>query len=86
MVLLKPLVVYLNHVASLNRLKPPAFKNFPFLSLMIEIYKIINQIAPPIMNSLFVFRENMHNVRNYQILSSNTRKTVRYSFETISYR
>ena len=52
-------------------------------ALMIELYKIIHQIAPPIMNSLFVFRENTHNIRNYQILSNNVRKTVRYGLETI---
>ena len=38
------------------------------------------------MNTLFVFRENTHNIRNYQILSSNVRKTVRYGLETILYR
>ena len=38
------------------------------------------------MNSLFVFRENTHNIRNYQILSNNVKKTVRYDLETILYR
>ena len=38
------------------------------------------------MNSLFVFRENTHNIRNYQILSNNVKKTVRYGLETILYR
>ena len=28
-------------------------------TLVIELYKIVHQIAPPIMNSLFVFRENV---------------------------
>ena len=55
-------------------------------TLMIELYKIKHQIAPPIMNSRFVFRENTHNIRNYQILSNNVRKTVRYGSETIFYR
>ena len=53
-------------------------------TLMIKIYKIINNIAPPIMNSLFLFRENVHNIRNFQILSNNTKKTVKYGFETVS--
>ena len=55
-------------------------------TLMIELYKIIRQIAPPIMNSLFVFREKTHNIRNYQILSNNVRKTVRYGLETKLYK
>ena len=42
---------------------------------MIELYKIIHQIAPPMMNSVFVFRESMHNIPNYQILSHNARET-----------
>ena len=32
--------------------------------LMIELHKIIHQITPPIMNSLFVFHENTHNIPN----------------------
>ena len=40
-------------------------------TLMIELYKVMHQIASPIMNSLFVFRENTHNIRHYQILSNN---------------
>ena len=51
-----------------------------------RIYKIINQIAPLIMNSLFVFLENMHNIRNYQIIPNIMRKTVTRGFGTISYR
>ena len=53
---------------------------------MIEMYKIINQIAPAIMNSLFVHHENTHNICNYQILSNNIRQTVRCDLKTISYR
>ena len=43
--------------------------------LMTEIYKIVNGIAPPIMNSLFTFRLNQHNIRNFQELS--TEKSVK---------
>ena len=38
------------------------------------------------MNSLFFFRENVHKIRNFQILSNNKKKTVRYGFETVSHR
>ena len=55
-------------------------------TLMIELYKTIHQIAPPNMKSLFAFRENTHNIRNYQILSNNVRKTVIYGLKTILYR
>ena len=38
------------------------------------------------MNSLFVFYENTHNIHNYQILSNNVKKTVRYGLGIILYR
>ena len=36
--------------------------------LMIDVCKIINGYAPPIMDNLFIFRENTHNLRNFQII------------------
>ena len=33
--------------------------------LMTEIYKIVNGIALPIMNSLFTFRLNQHNLKKF---------------------
>ena len=54
--------------------------------LVIEIYTIFNNIALPIINSHFLFCENVQNIRNFQILSSSTNKTVRYVLETVSDR
>ena len=45
---------------------------------MTEMYKIVNGIAPPIMNSLFNFRANIHNIRNFQKIFRENRKTVKY--------
>ena len=53
---------------------------------MTEIYKIVNGITPPIMNSLFTFRLNQHDVRNFQELSTEKRNTVNYGLETVTYR
>ena len=53
---------------------------------MTEIYKIVNGILPLIMNSLFTFRENQHNLRNIQEFSKEKRNTVNYSLETVTYR
>ena len=52
--------------------------------LMTEIYKIVNDVAPPIMNSLFAFRSNDYNIRNFQVLSTDFSRTVNYG--TITYR
>ena len=43
-------------------------------ALMIEVTKVINNIAPSIANSLFFIREIVHNIRNFQILSSSIKK------------
>ena len=51
-----------------------------------EIYKIVNSVAPRIMNSLFEFRSNEYNIRNVQVLSTNFRRIVNYGIETITYR
>ena len=40
---------------------------------MIEVYKIINVYAPPIMDNFFIFRENKHNFRNFQIITKKNR-------------
>ena len=54
--------------------------------LMTEIYKIVNGVARSIMNSLFEFRSSEWNIRNFQVLSTNFRRTVNYGIETITYR
>ena len=54
--------------------------------LITEIHKIVNGVAPPIMNSLFEFRSNEYNIRNFQVLSTDFRRTVNYAIETITYR
>ena len=53
---------------------------------MTEICKIINHIAPPITSSLFEIRENIHNTKQFQVLSNESRRTVSYGLETICYR
>ena len=43
--------------------------------LITEIYKIVNEIAPPITNFLFTFRLNQHNLINFQELSTENKNT-----------
>ena len=54
--------------------------------LKTEINKIMNQITPPIMPSLFETRENTQNTRHFQVFSNESRITVNYGLETICYR
>ena len=43
-------------------------------ALMTEVYKIVNGIAPPVVNSLFNFLTNIHNIRNFQQIDTENRK------------
>ena len=54
--------------------------------LITEVYKIINEYAPPVMDNFFIFRENTCILRNFQIILNKNKKVVRYCSETISYR
>ena len=53
---------------------------------MEQVFKIINGFAPPIMEDFFLFRENTHSIWNFQIISNESKKTVRYGLETEKYR
>ena len=53
---------------------------------MTETYKIINSLYPPINENFFTLRENTLNVRSFQEISNENRKTVNYGIETISNR
>ena len=48
--------------------------------------KIINSLYPPINENFFTLRENTFNVRSFQEISNENRKTVKYGIETISNR
>ena len=53
---------------------------------MTETYKIIKSLYPPINENFFTLRENTLNVRSFQEISNENRKTVKYGIETISNR
>ena len=53
---------------------------------MIEVFKMINEYAPPIVNNFFIFRDNTHNLRHFQIIFNENKKAERYGSEAISYR
>ena len=61
----------------LSRSKEIAFHQRNLQVLMREIYQIINGISPPIMENLFILKGNTHNVRNFQEISNENRKTVK---------
>ena len=54
--------------------------------LTTEVYKIVNVIVPSIMNYLFQFCCNTSNSRNFQEISTENRKTVKYGMETVAHQ
>ena len=45
---------------------------------MTEVWKIVQGKALPLMKNLLTFRENIHNIRNFQIIANENKNTVRY--------
>ena len=54
-------------------------------SLMIEMFKIKNELAPPIMDSMFERRNESYNLRNFQEFLTERKRTLHYGLETLSY-
>ena len=54
--------------------------------LMVEVIKMINGFAPPIIKDLFLFRENTHNIQNFEMISNDLKKTVTHGLETVKYK
>ena len=54
--------------------------------LMTEVFEIINGLSRPIMDNFVIFRQNTHNIRNFEIISNENKKTVSYGQETIKLR
>ena len=52
---------------------------------MTEMYTILNGIGPPVMNSFFQFHCNANNIRNFQEIFTENRKTVKYGIEIVTY-
>ena len=46
--------------------------------LMTKVYKVVKGIEPGIMNNLLIFREYIHNIRNFQIIANENKNTVGY--------
>ena len=54
-------------------------------SLMIEMFKIKNELARPIMDSMFERRNESYKLRNFQEFLTEGKRTVHYGLETLSY-
>ena len=55
-------------------------------TLMTEMFKIKNELAPPIVDSMLERRNKSYNLRNFQEFLTERKRTVHYGLETLSYR
>ena len=55
-------------------------------TLMVEIYKIKNDLNLLIMNFIFDRRNNMYNLSNFQELASKRKRAFKIVLETLNYR
>ena len=55
-------------------------------TLFIEVFKMKNELAPPIMESKLNRRVNTYNLRNFPVFITDRKKHVWYGLEMVSYR
>ena len=55
-------------------------------TLMIEIYKLKNNLNLPIMDFMFERRDNTYNLRNFQEFGTKRKRTVKMGLETLNCR
>ena len=50
---------------------------------MIEVYKHLNGLSPDIMNHIFKLREDMYNLRNFNIFQTENPRSLKYGLNAI---
>ena len=55
-------------------------------TLMTEIYKMKNNLNPPIMDNMLERRNNTYNLRNFQEFVTKRKRTVKMSLKTLNCR
>lgn len=53
---------------------------------MIEAYKFKQGLTPPIMDDIFLIRDNNYNLRNFREIYACSKSTVKYGTEALSYK
>ena len=72
-----------NSILTENNLKTIHQKNLAKKFLAIEIYKFQNGLSPPMINDIFVSRQNFYNLQKFQELSTSTKNSANFGMETI---
>ena len=53
---------------------------------MIEVYKFLNGLSPPVMEDIFKLRENIYNLWNFTPFDSHNVKTNIYGTDSVTYK
>ena len=53
-------------------------------TLLIEVFKMKNELAPPVMEPILNKKFNTYNLRNFEEFATERKRTVWYGFETCS--
>ena len=69
---------YINHEVSIH--------NKSIEIRLIEVYKNLNGLSPPLMLGIFTTRENIYNLRNFRELHCEKKKTIRYDTDSVTKR
>ena len=54
--------------------------------LIIEVYRFLNGLSPPIMDDIFRLREHRYNLINFRLFECHNVKTSIYGTETVTYK
>ena len=55
-------------------------------TLLIEVYKFLNNLSPPIMSEIFSLRQSNYNLRKHRELQTERKNTIKYGTDSIIYK
>ena len=73
-------------VALVQRNRSASIHHKSIQTLTTEVFKVVNNICPPIMKTFFEFRENRYNIKIFQEMREQKLRTIRYVLEKALYR
>ena len=66
----------------LQRIRSVSIHHKNIQTLTTEVFKVVNNIGPPIMKKFFDFKENRYSIRKFQEIRQQKVRTIRYGLET----
>ena len=67
----------------LQRIRSVSIHHKNIQTLTTEVFKVVNNICPPIMKTFSHFRENSYNIRKFQKIRQQKVRAIRYGLEQL---